>query len=101
MPASRIAGLTVSLSLTIGCVWVILAAITAILPMRRQYAPGITLLGAAPFLLGFIGYQHGPWWVIGGTLAIVSMFRRPLRYMGRKALGLPIPDFPRDDEEGA
>lgn len=86
-----------SLSLLLGCLWVIAAAVTAMLPMRRQYPPGIVLLVAAPGLLGYIGWQHGVWWVVAGTLAVVSMFRRPLWYMGRRALGLSVPTVPRDE----
>ena len=72
----------------IGCVWVLAAAITALLPMRHQYPPGITLLIAAPFVIGFIGVQHGWLWVGLALLAFLSMFRRPLfgliKYLTRK-----------------
>ena len=79
-----------SLSLILGCLWVLASALTAMLPMRRQYAPGITLLIAAPLLLGFIGWQHGPWWGVAGLLAFGSMFRNPLIYFYRRARGLPV-----------
>ncbi|WP_095595808.1 DUF2484 family protein [Actibacterium pelagium] len=72
-----------SASLLIGCIWVVVAAITALLPMRHQYPPGITLLVAAPFVIGFIGYEHGWIWVVLALFAFVSMFRRPcLRWSG-------------------
>ena len=45
-----------STSLTLAALWVILAAIVALLPMRRQFAPGIVLLIVAPFLLVYLGY---------------------------------------------
>ncbi len=73
-----------SASLLIGCLWVLAATITAFLPMRRQYAPGLTLLLGAPLVLGFIGYQHGVWWALAGLAAFVSMFRNPLRFLWRK-----------------
>ncbi len=41
-----------SVSLILGCIWVLAATVTAMLPMRRQYAPGITLLIVAPVLAG-------------------------------------------------
>ncbi len=83
-----------SASLTIAAIWAILATIVALLPMRFQFIPGFALLVAAPFIVGFIGYQHG-FWIAGlGLLAFLSMFRRPLYFMGRKALGYPV-DFPR------
>ena len=83
-----------SLALIIGALWVVAAAITALLPMRRQMVPGLALLIAAPFLLIWIGWTHGLLWLAVGTFALLSMFRRPLNYFTRKALGLPLPDLP-------
>ena len=87
-----------SLSLLIGCLWVIAAAITGMMPMKYQYPPGLTLLIAAPFVLIFIGIQHGFWITAVGTLAFVSMFRHPLRYLTKKALGLPTAPPPTNPE---
>ena len=70
-----------SLSLILACLWVIAAAVVAMLPMRRQFAPGIGLLIGAPFILAYLGYQHNFWVVLAASVAIVSMFRRPLFYM--------------------
>ncbi len=74
-------------SLTLAAIWVILAAIVALLPMRRQFAPGIALLVAAPFLLIYLGYQHNAPIVLAASIAIISMFRRPLFYMGKRLIG--------------
>ncbi|MBT0956241.1 DUF2484 family protein [Alphaproteobacteria bacterium KMM 3653] len=77
-------------SLILACLWAIASAIVAMLPMRRQYAPGICLLVAAPLLIIFMGYQHG-WWVAAfGLFAFVSMFRNPLRYLYRRMRGLHV-----------
>jgi hypothetical protein len=73
-----------------GCLWVIAAAGTAMLPMRLQRYPGLPLLLLAPALLAWIGEVHGWFWVAIGLIAFGSMFRRPLNYLGRKALGLPV-----------
>ncbi|MCF8485639.1 MAG: DUF2484 family protein [Rhodobacteraceae bacterium] len=81
-----------SLPLIIGALWVVAAAITAMLPMRTQMVPGITLLIAAPVLLVWIGLTHGWLWLAFGTFALVSMFRNPLLYFIRRALGYPSPD---------
>lgn len=72
-----------SLSLTLACLWVVIAAIIAMLPMKRQFIPGLTLLLSAPFLLTYIGYQHNPWVVLAASIAIISMFRRPLFFLSR------------------
>jgi hypothetical protein len=77
-------------ALLAGALWAIAAAVTALLPMRLQYPPGITLLVLAPVLILWIGWVHG--WVLGalGLAAFVSMFRNPLRYLWKKARGLPV-----------
>ncbi len=87
-----------SWSLILACLWAIASAITAMLPMRGQYLPGITLLLAAPFLLVYLGYQHGIWVVAVGLVAAISMFRNPLIYFGRRALGLPV-TLPKELQE--
>lgn len=79
-----------SLSLTLGAIWAILATIVALLPMRHQFKPGATLLVLAPALIFYIGTQHG-FWIAGlGLFAFLSMFRNPLLYYARKAMGKPV-----------
>ena len=82
----------VTTPLILGCFWVIGAAITAMLPMRRQMVPGLALLVGAPLLLIWIGIVHGWLWLGVGVFAFGSMFRRPLSYLARKSLGLPVHD---------
>ncbi|WP_299200781.1 DUF2484 family protein [uncultured Tateyamaria sp.] len=67
--------------------WVFAATVVAMLPMRHQYIPGVTLLIAAPALILWVGISVA-WWA--GALALaafVSMFRNPLRYFLAKARG--------------
>ena len=79
-----------NLSLILAFLWVVASAVTAMLPMRRQYIPGVTLLVLSVPMLVFIGYQNG-WWITAIALAAaISMFRNPLRYILRRALGLPV-----------
>ncbi len=84
-----------SLPLIMGCLWVIAATVTALLPMKQQMVPGMTLLVLAPVLLLWIGLTHGWLWVALGLFAFVSMFRRPLIYFARRGLGLPV-ELPSD-----
>ncbi len=83
-----------SYSIILGCLWVLAATIVALLPMKHQYKPGLTLLIAAPFLIVWIGYAHG--WIFGvlGLLAFVSMFRNPLIYLYKRARG-ERPEIPK------
>lgn len=75
--------------LILGCLWVLAAAATAMLPMRRQMVPGLALLIVAPGLLVWIGLVHGWLWLAIGLFAFLSMFRNPLLYFLRRALGRP------------
>jgi hypothetical protein len=75
-----------SLSLVTGAVWVVLATIVAMLPLRFQWLPGLALLLVASAILVRIGIDHGWWWVAAWTFAFVSMFRKPLGYFARRAM---------------
>ena len=87
-----------STPLILGALWVVAAAITAMLPMKRQYVPGVSLLICAPPLIGWIGWEHGVIWLLFALFALLSMFRRPLLYFARKGLGLPVTE-PTDLEK--
>jgi hypothetical protein len=87
-----------SLPLILGALWVIAAAVVAMLPMRRQMLPGVALLVSAPALLVWIGWTHGWFWLAFGVFAFVSMFRNPLLYFLRRALGRPAP-LPKELEK--
>jgi hypothetical protein len=84
--------------LVVGCIWILAATVVAMLPMKRQMVPGLALLIVAPFLLAWIGWVHGWVWVAVGTFAFVSMFRNPLLYFLRRALGRPAP-LPKELEK--
>lgn len=87
-----------TLSLIIGCLWVLASAVVAMLPMQRQYVPGVALLIAAPILIVWLALDYG-WWVgVIGLFAFVSMFRNPLRYFLAKARG-QAPVLPKELQE--
>ena len=73
--------------LILGCLWVVAAAIVAMLPMRLQYAPGFALLLLAPALIIWIGIDYGWPWAALGLFAFVSMFRKPLFFIGKRLMG--------------
>jgi hypothetical protein len=87
-----------SWALISACIWVLAAAVTALLPMKRQMLPGITLLVLAPVLIAWIGWQHGWLWAAFGLFALVSMFRNPLIYFAKKAMGKPV-ELPKELQE--
>lgn len=67
--------------------WVFASALVAMLPMRRQYLPGVILLLAAPVLIAQIALEVGLWAAVAAVLAVVSMFRNPLRYLWKRLTG--------------
>ena len=75
------------MSLLAGAAWVLAATATALLPLRRQYAPGLALLIAAPCLIVWIALDQGLWIAGFALFAFLSMFRRPLTYFARRAMG--------------
>ena len=80
-------------ALIVGFFWVLLAAITAMLPMRHQKWTGLPLLLAAPVLIALIWRDYGLWVALIALAAFISMFRYPLRYFYRRARGKPV-DLP-------
>jgi len=79
------------------CLWVLAATIVALLPMRRQFAPGLVLLILAPVLMVWLSFAYGLWAGAVGLVAFLSMFRRPLIYLVKRALG-QNPARPGGDE---
>lgn len=74
-----------SLALTLACLWVLVSAMVAMLPIRFHWRLGFPLLLLSVPLVGFVGYTHGWIWSVVITLAVISMFRNPLRYFLNKA----------------
>lgn len=74
--------------------WVFASALVAMLPMRHQYIPGVSLLVAAPGLILWIGFDVSWWAAVLALFAFVSMFRNPLRYFLARARG-ERPEIPK------
>lgn len=74
--------------------WVFASVVVALLPMRRQYVPGVLLLIAAPVLIFEIGKAVGIWAALAGLAAFVSMYRNPLRYFWKRLTGQKV-ELPR------
>ena len=74
--------------------WVFASVGVAMLPMRRQYVPGVILLIAAPVLIVMMGLQWG--WIVAalGLAAFLSMYRNPLRYILARLRG-ERPEIPK------
>tara|TARA_R110002074_G_scaffold14469_1_gene49878 strand:+ start:531 stop:782 length:252 start_codon:yes stop_codon:yes gene_type:complete len=73
--------------LWLSILWVFASVGVAMLPMRKQYVPGVILLIAAPVLIVMIGMKVN--WIVAllALAAFVSMFRNPLKYLIAKLKG--------------
>ncbi|MBC7141033.1 MAG: DUF2484 family protein [Rhodobacteraceae bacterium] len=87
-----------TLPITLACLWVLAATVTAFLPMRRQFAPGLVLLIAAPVLIVWLGVATNVWIGLAAFAGFVSMFRNPLLYLMKKAIGKARPEQTRRKE---
>ncbi|WP_458790072.1 DUF2484 family protein [Yoonia sp. MH D7] len=76
-----------SYSLILAAIWVVLATVVALLPMRRQYVPGVVLLILAPVLIVWVGVDFGWFYGVIALAGFVSMFRNPLRYIWARLKG--------------
>ncbi|MEP4197432.1 MAG: DUF2484 family protein [Aliishimia sp.] len=74
--------------------WVFASAAVAMMPMKRQYVPGIALLLAAPILISVIWSKVGWIAAVAATAAFLSMFRNPLKYIWARARG-QHPELPK------
>ncbi len=87
-----------TLPIVLACLWGLAATIVAFLPMRRQFAPGLALLIAAPVLIVWLGVATNVWVGLAAFAGFVSMFRNPLRYIMKRAMGKAKPQQMRRKE---
>ena len=76
----------------LACLWVLAATGVAFLPMRYQVLPGLLLLAAAAVLLAWLAVDTSPWIAAAALAAVVSMFRKPLRYLLKRIMEKVAPD---------
>ena len=73
-----------SLSITLACLWVIVACVIALFPSKRHHWPAAYVLIAVGLpILAFIFYEQGPWIGLVVLAAGASILRWPVRYLWR------------------
>ncbi|WP_460274838.1 DUF2484 family protein [Celeribacter sp. ULVN23_4] len=73
-----------TLSLTLACIWAVLANVIAMFPSRHQHWPAAYVLIALGVpLLGYVTYENGPWVGLIAFAAGASILRWPMLYLGR------------------
>ena len=71
------------LSLTLSCLWALIACLIGLGPQRYHWPAAWILIATGIPLLGYVTWQLGPWWGSGLLLAGASILRWPLIYLGR------------------
>jgi hypothetical protein len=72
----------VTFSLALACLWVVVAAVIALLPSSRNHWPQAYVLIAVGIpLLGYVTYENGPLVGLLALFAGASILRWPLRHL--------------------
>lgn len=73
-----------SLSLTLACLWALVANVLAMTPSRDHHWRNAYILVAVGIpILGYIVVQHGPWVGLLVLTGACSVLRWPVIYFGR------------------
>ena len=73
-----------TLSLTLACVWVVAAAVLAMIPSRdNHWRRAYVLIAVGVPLLGFVYYENGLVVALIALAAGMSVLRWPVRYLMR------------------
>lgn len=76
--------MTLSLSLTLACLWALSANVLAMFPSKDQHwRNAYVLIGIGIPIVGFVTVQHGPWVGLLILAAGCSILRWPVIYLGR------------------
>ncbi len=71
------------LSLTLACLWGVIACAVGLMPSRIHWPAAWGLIAAGIPLLGYVTWQMGPVWGLALLAAGVSVLRWPVFYAGR------------------
>ncbi len=71
-------------SLTLACVWAIIASIVAMMPRRFHWPAAVVLIVSGIPLLGWVTYQNGPLWGMLVLAGGASMLRWPILHLLRR-----------------
>jgi uncharacterized membrane protein len=74
----------VTLSLTLACLWAVVANLIAMTPSRdNHWRNAYVLIAVGIPVLGYVTLQHGPWIALVVLFAGAWMLRWPVVYLGR------------------
>jgi hypothetical protein len=78
----------VTLSLTLFCLWAVVANVAAMIPSRdRHRRRAVALIATGLPIVGFVAYETGPWIGLLTLAAGMSVLRWPVAYLMRRIGG--------------
>jgi len=75
---------SMSASLTLACIWAVLASAVAMTPRRFHWPGAVALIATGIPLLGWVTYQNGPLWGMLVLAGGASMLRWPILHLLRR-----------------
>lgn len=87
------------ISLTLLCVWALLACLVGLGPRRFHWPAAIVLIATGLPLLGYVGWEMGVIWFLVAMAAAASVLRWPVYYLLR-AVRQRLPGGARADADG-
>jgi hypothetical protein len=90
-----------TLSLTLACLWAIVASTVALVPSKHRHWPqAYALIAVGIPLLGYVTYENGPTAGLICLAAGASILRWPVLYLFRWVIGSAKPGVvAREDDE--
>lgn len=78
-----------TLSLTLACLWAVVANLLAMTPSKdNHWKRAYALIAVGIPILGFVTYENGPWIGLLVLLAGMSVLRWPVVYLSRWVRGV-------------
>ncbi len=69
------------ISAALGCVWVILISLVALMPYPQHRPYALAMLVLFPFVLGAVAWEFGWLWALLLFLGAASIYRYPLIFL--------------------
>ncbi|MES2843907.1 MAG: DUF2484 family protein [Pseudomonadota bacterium] len=85
-----------TVSLTLACLWAVLATVAAMLPNRIHWPAAYVLIAVGIPLLGWVTYQNGPFIGMLVLAAGVSVLRWPVLFLFRWIARKTRPEEPAE-----
>lgn len=73
-----------SWTLLLGCLWIVLVSIVALMPFPLHNPYALAMLCLLPLLIVAIAVEHGALWALALFVCAASIYRYPRKYLLRR-----------------